>query len=139
MEKWVESTRSEIIPCQHLVIQHIFMEWLCVQGTQLHLPCKAQCMFHNSQVYWELGWETGVLDSFCHGVGHHLTGRIDIQINVVQCNTEHGISLNVCQEYNELIYWHIPTVKYSAAVKNEKTVLKAMLDEKSKFQKYMQY
>lgn len=59
------------------------------------------------------------------------------QINVVQYNVEHGSSLNVCQEYNELVHWHIPAVKYSAAVKSEWIVLKSMLGEKSKLKKYM--
>lgn len=48
---------------------------------------------------------------------------------------EHENSLKICEECTELIYWHISTVKYSAAVKNERTTVKAMLDEKCKLQK----
>ena len=45
-----------------------------------------------------------------------------------------GNNINICLDYNELIYWHIPTMKYSTTLKNEWTVLKAMLDEENKLQ-----
>lgn len=49
---------------------------------------------------------------------------------MVQRHMEHGNNIHICLEYSELIYWRIPRVKPSAAVKNEWGVLKAILKEK---------
>jgi hypothetical protein len=61
-----------------------------------------------------------MLKDSCPGVSILLQDE-ELLINVEQFNMEHESSLSICQDCNELLGWHIFTVKYSAATKNEWT------------------